>query len=244
VGAESDTDNIASLRNLPILMWNNTADELVPPATYGPDVLKLESLGYRFETDAFEPCPAAPMAAKCSPLFPDHLELAINDQYAPAAAFLGNATVDPNPAHVTYVVDGARDRPNLGIVGDHAYWVSGLKLRSNSHTSTTGDPDGQIDAVSHGFGAGDPTPSSLQLGLGQLTGGNLGTLNFARTARTWNPAPSASSSDSLDITATNISAATIHVKRADLDCSAAVHVTSDGPITVTLAGCGRTVAAG
>jgi hypothetical protein len=204
----------------------------------------LQSLGYRYELDAFEPCPAAPMAAKCSPLFPDHLELAVNDQYAPAAAFLDNATVDSNPSHVTYVVDGARDRPNLGIVGDHAYWVSGLKLRSSAHTETNGDPDGQIDAVSHGFGVGDPTPSSLQIGLGQLTGGNLGTLHFARTARTWDPARSAPSSDSLDINATNISAATIYVKRAHLDCGATVHVTSDGPISVTLAGCGRTITAG
>jgi hypothetical protein len=211
---------------------------------YGPDVAKLQSLGYRFELDAFEPCPASPMPQKCSPLFPDHLELAVNDQYAPAAAFLAGATVDPNPAHVTYVVDGARDRPSLGIVGDHAYWVSGLKLRSNSHTATNGDPEGQIDAVSHGFGVGDPTPSSLALGLGQLTGGNLGTLQFARTARTWSSVPSALSSDSLDITATNIASAAIDVKRAHLDCQATVHVTSDGPITVALTGCGRTITAG
>jgi len=52
--------------------------------------------------------------------------LAINDQFAPAAAaFLGSATVDLNPSHVTYVVDAARDRPIFGIVGDHAYWVWG-----------------------------------------------------------------------------------------------------------------------
>ena len=79
--------------------------------------------------------------------------LSINDQFAPAAAFLGSATVDANPAHVTYVVDTARDGPNYGIVGDHAYWVSGLTIRSQSHTATNGDPDGEIDVSDHGHPA-------------------------------------------------------------------------------------------
>ena len=114
-------------------MWNDSADELVPVTDYGPTAAKLDTLGYRYELAAFEPCPATPGAAKCSPLFSDHLELAVNDQFAPAAAFLGSATVSPNPAHVTYEVDTARDRPTLGIVGDHAYWLYALTLRSQSH---------------------------------------------------------------------------------------------------------------
>jgi hypothetical protein len=172
-------------------MWNNSADEPVNPALYGQTADKLQSLGYRYELDVYEPCPAAPSASECSPLFPDHLELATNDQFAPAAAFLGTAHVDFNPAHVTYVVDGARERPSLAIVGDHAYWVSGLTLRSTSHTGGKGDPDGQFDAVSHGFGVGDPTASGLALpGVGALTGGNLGTLTFASTKQTWGPHPS------------------------------------------------------
>jgi len=28
----------------------------------------------------------------------------------------------------------------------------GLTLRSQSHTATNGDPEGQIDVLSHGFG--------------------------------------------------------------------------------------------
>src|SRR5204863_9603795 len=70
VGAESNTDLEASLRNLPVLMWNNSADELVNPALFLPTANKLSSLGYRYELDVFQPCPTAPMAAKCSPLFP------------------------------------------------------------------------------------------------------------------------------------------------------------------------------
>ena len=35
VGDESNNDVLASLRNVPVLMWNNSADELVDPALYG-----------------------------------------------------------------------------------------------------------------------------------------------------------------------------------------------------------------
>jgi dienelactone hydrolase len=244
VGDESNNDVLASLRNVPVLMWNNTADELVNDADYTQTANKLASLGYRFELDAYEPCPATLGAAKCSPAFPDHLELAVNDQYAPAAAFLGNATVDSDPSHVTYVYDTARDRPQYGIVANHAYWIVGLTLRDPSHKGSGGDPEGEIDAVSGGFGTGDPTPSSLGVGIGSLTGGNLGPITYAKTYKTWGPTPSAPRSDAITITATNIATASIDVAAAHVDCKVALHITSDGPITVTLPGCGRTVTAG
>src|SRR5207302_8991845 len=94
---------VASLRNLPILMWNNHGDELVSEPEFLQTANKLDSLGYRYELDAFQPC-ANPM---CSPVFTNHLQLAINDQYAPAAAFLGTAHVDPTPSPVTYARDAA-----------------------------------------------------------------------------------------------------------------------------------------
>jgi hypothetical protein len=44
----------------------------------------------------------------------------------------------------------------------------------------------------------------------------------------------------LDIVAENISALTIDPSRAHVSCGAALNVTTDGPVSVTLAGCGRT----
>ena len=233
VGNESNNDVLASLRNLPVLMWNNSADELVNPLFYGATATKLASLGYRYELDVFQPCFTSPHPEKCAPLFPDHNELAINDQFAPAAAFLGSAQVDPNPAHVTYVVYTPRDRPNLGLVADHAYWVYGLTLRSGQ--------EGQIDVFSHGFGQTDPVENPLQAGTGTLTGGNLGPLIYARTSRTWGAAVPAPRLDLLDISATNIATASIDVTRAHVDCRVLLHIRSDGPITVTLPGCNRVV---
>ncbi len=237
VGFETNNDVLASLRNLPVLMWNVSADELVNASDYGQTAAKLSSLGYRYELDVYQPC-ANPL---CSPVLPNHLMLAINDQFAPAAAFLGSATVDPNPAHLTYVVDTARDRPSYGILGDHAYWVSGLTIRSASHTATNGDPEGQIDVFSHGFGTADPVASGSQPGTGTLTGGNMGSLAYASLSQTWSPDAPAPASDVLDVGATNIATATIDPSRAHVDCNAQVNVTTDGPITVTLAGCNRTV---
>jgi hypothetical protein len=237
VGDEPNNDLLPSLRNVPVLMWNNTADELVSPAIYLQTATKLASLGYRYKLDAYQPC-ANP---GCSPIFPNHLELAVNDQFAPAAAFLDSAVVDLDPAHVTYVVDPAADRRPLGIVGNHAYWVSGLTLRSNAPTGSRNEPEGTVDAVSHGFGAGDPVASASAPGGGTLTGGHLGPLQFARTSTSWGPTPRIPSLDVINITAKNISTASISVLRAHVDCKVVLHITTDGPLTVTLPGCGRVV---
>ena len=111
VGFETNNDVLASLRNLPVLMWNVSSDELVNASDYAPTAAKLASLGYRYELDVYQPC----ANSLCSPVLANHLMLGINDQFAPAAAFLGSATVDPNPAHVTYVV---RHRPRPAELRD------------------------------------------------------------------------------------------------------------------------------
>jgi hypothetical protein len=230
VGFETNADVLASLRNVPVLMWNNNGDELANDALYNSTAAKLDSLGYRYELDAFRPC-ANPA---CSPLFPNHLQLAVNDQYQPAADFLGNATVDRNPSHVTYVLEPTRNHPELDLVGDHAYWVAGLTLRDSGSS-------GQIDAVSHGRGASDPAPAVTKPGAGQLEGGNLGTIQFTSRAKTWAPPTPGPRANTIDVTATNIGKASIDVKRAGVDCSVKVNVTSDGPISIALPGCNRTV---
>jgi len=46
------------------------------------------------------------------------------------------AVRDPNPPRVTYSLDAASEDPKLGLVHDHAYWVSGLKLPGGATTAT------------------------------------------------------------------------------------------------------------
>ncbi|TMB15849.1 MAG: hypothetical protein E6J71_17955 [Deltaproteobacteria bacterium] len=231
VGFSGDDNLVASLRNIPFLMWNSAVDELVPPTDYEPTARQLDNLGYRYELDVFAPS--------------EHLTLAINDQYAPAAEFLDLTKVERDPAHVTYVIDPTLDYPALGFVADHAYWLSGVKLRDSTPPATGGHAEGTIDAFSHGFRVGDPTPSDTQLGSGMLTGGNLPTpLLFTSQSKSWGPVPSIPQARRIDLTARNIAAVTIDVRRARVDCSVDLHVETDGPITIRLDRCRRTVHAG
>ena len=231
--AEKNPFQLPNLRNLPILLWNSAVDELVPAAEPEADTVGMQQDGLRYETDLFAPS--------------EHLTLAYNDQYAPAAAFLGTAKVDPDPAHVTFSADPGDAYPKLDLAADHAYWVSGVTVRDTSAPSPTADnpnsrPHGTVDVLSHGFGVGDPTPSGPQAGAGVLTGGNLPALAYTRQFQTWGPAPKIPVEDRLDITATNVKSVTIDPRRAHVSCGAHLAVTTDGPLTVTLAGCGRSEA--
>ncbi|MDQ6811639.1 MAG: hypothetical protein M3Z95_07050 [Actinomycetota bacterium] len=210
---------LASERNIPFLIWNQTTDELVPIAGVREQVKKFDSLGYRYEFDEFHGG--------------DHLALAINDEFAPAAAFLGSDTVNENPAHVSYTYNPTMDFPADGTASGHAYWVYGLALREPGGTA----PLGTIDVRSEGFGAGDPIASETQHGAGALTGGTLGAQPYTSESKTWGTTPKTTVANVLDITATNISQVTIDAKRAKVTCGAQLKVTSDGPIKVTLADC-------
>ena len=224
VGFEGTTYREASLRNIPVLMWNGLADELVNPALFTPTAQQLDSLDYRYELDVFHPG--------------EHLSLAINDEYQPAADFLGTAKVNRNPFHVTYVLDPAIDESDLGIVADHAYWLRDLELRSAGH--------GTLDAVSKAFGRDDPTPSSTQAGAGALPGGSLlDPYPFTSTKKTWGPTPDVPKQNRIVIDAENIASMKINPGRARVGCGVALEITTDGPLTVRIGGgCNRVVQAG
>jgi hypothetical protein len=228
-GGESTNTNhmLPSVRNIPFLMWAQYTDELVPYVGTHQQAQTFDDLGYRYEFDSFSPG--------------EHLTLAINDQFQPAADFLDDAVVNRDPPHVTYVVNPTMDFPANGTVADHAYWLSGLKVRDTSGSSAGGNPPtDKIDVRSEGFGVGDPTPGATQAGAGTLTGGNLPALAFTSQSKTWGPAPPAPRRNRLDIVATNIALVTIDPRRAHVNCNADLNVTTDGPLTVALAGCRRT----
>jgi hypothetical protein len=219
-GTQSLTERmLPSVRNIPFLIWDETTDELVPIAGVLQQVSKFDSLGYRYEFDQFQ--------------VGEHLTLSLNDEYAPAAAFLGTEDVNRNPAHVTYVYNPTMDFPADGTTAGHAYWVYGVTLREGSGTT----PLGEVDVRSHGFGVGDPTPGETQHGVGLLTGGTIPAIPYTSQSKAWSATPTEPVSDALDITATNVSKVTIDAKRARVDCNAKLNVTTDGPLEVTLAEC-------
>jgi hypothetical protein len=215
---------LASVRNVPFLIWDGTNDELVPVAGALAQAQTFKDLGYRYEFDLFAP-----------PV--DHFLLAVNDQYAPAAKFLGNARVNRNPPHVTYVVNPTMNFKRDGVVADHAYWLSGMRLRDDDGSA----PLGKIDAFSEGFGRGDPPQNSAQSSLGSLSGGNVGTLAYSAQSRTWGKAPKAPKRDVLRIDATNIRSVKIDHSRAHVSCDVKVKAQSDGPLSIRIPGCDRTI---
>src|SRR3954447_3366161 len=178
-GARSLTyRQLASLRHIPFLMWNASSDELVPLAGAQQQADGFDALGYRYEFDVFAPA--------------EHLTLAVHDQYAPAAAFLGDARVVRDPAHVTFVRTPTMDFPATGTTADHAYWLSAIAVRSG-----TGDTAlGTVDAVSAGFGQGDPKATPTARGGGSLDGGTLGSLAYTSQSRSWGAVPAAARTDS------------------------------------------------
>jgi hypothetical protein len=212
-------DQLPSLRNTPIMTWNATADELVPIDESEQADQHLTATGLRFVHDLF---PTA-----------DHLTLATNDEFGPAADFLGEDRVDRNPPHVTYVADPTEDSATAETVADHAYWVSGLAVRDPKAA-----PTGTFDVRSEGFGVGDPPVLGEKQGAGVLTGGNHGPMPFSERSQEWGPIPKTPVRDVLDVNATNVRTATVDAPRARVSCAAKLKVKSDGPLDVTLAGCG------
>ena len=210
---------LASLRNLPILIWAAGADELVPIEGPREVATRLSDLGYRYEFEEY--------------LSGSHLLLAFNDQFQPAADFLGEARVEPDPPHVSYAYNPQMDFPAVGTAAGHAYWVSGVRLRDPAANGGTG----VVDVRSEGFGSGDAPPSGTSTGFGQLNGGVLATLFFSARTQTWGAAPAAPVADRLVIDARNVATVTIDPRRARISCRAKMVVTGDGPVQVRLAGC-------
>jgi hypothetical protein len=223
-GEETNTGfMLPSLRHIPFLIWNGSIDELVPISGAAVHAQRFDDLGLRYVWDVFVPA--------------DHFALATKDQYEPAAAFLGDARVDRDPAHVTYVVNPKMDFPEVGTVADHAYWLSGMRVRDPSGDA----PRGLIDVVSEGFGVGDPEVLDTETGGGSLTGGGPipPALAYVERSKAWGDAVGAPRADRLRITATNVSEVVVNVSRARVTCAADLEVESDGPLAVRLDGCGR-----
>jgi hypothetical protein len=218
-------DQLASLRHTPVASWTAAADELVNIRSQRSMVAALTAAGVRFSQRTF--------------LTADHLTLAAHDEYREGADFLGIDRVDRNPAHVTYVVDPREDNALGKVVADHAYWLSELQVRDAEAA-----PTGTIDVVSHGQGVGDAEVLPVATGGGVMTGGQNQAMTYASETRAWGPVPVAEAADRLTVTATNISRVVVDVERAGVTCAAGVDVTSDGPVDVVLAGCGRTVTGG
>jgi hypothetical protein len=211
VGDGAPNEDLASLRNTPIMMWNAAADELVNVSSYEETVSELSRLGLRFTSWVFAAA--------------DHLTLATNDEYGPGADFLGTHRVDRDPAHVTYVVDPETDSERAASVADHVYWLSDLTLKE-------GAARGTIDVRSLGFGHGDAPVGEVQSGAGLLEGGTRGPTPYASQTLEWGEEPAEERADKLVVTTTDVATATIDAARARVSCAPEIELHGDANVTV------------
>jgi hypothetical protein len=222
--AKGDGDQggwLPALRNVPIMTWVGAADEGTTPDASSASIAALEAGGLRFVYDLF--------------LTADHLTLYTNDEFAPVAEFLGSHRVKRDPPHVSYVFNQAAAFPAAGVVPDHAYWLSEMEVRESATNAVA-----TVDARSEGFGLGDPAPLGTQTSAEVLQGGRKGPMPYRRSRQDWGPAPHVPKRDVLVLHATNLASVTVDVRRARLSCDARIDATSDGPLSVRLAGCGET----
>jgi hypothetical protein len=202
------------------MAWYGQNDELVGPEMSEQAFLNALSAGIRYDHWVFTPA--------------GHITEGNNDEYAPAAAFFGEATVDRNPTHVTYYYDPSTNNPVLGPA-NHAYWLSNITLRNPSSP-------GKLDVASLASGYRDAPAEPVQIGYHVLYGGSHGPIPYQERTLAWGAPPTETAANELVINATNIAAVTIAAARAGVTCSAKLDITSDGPLRVSFTGCGSTAA--
>jgi hypothetical protein len=203
------------MRNIPVLAWYGQTDELVGPEMSEQAFLGAQSAGIRYDHWVFAPA--------------GHITIGNNDEFAPAAAFLGEDTVNRNPAHVTYAVDPSSDTESTGPT-NHAYWLARLAGRDSGSAAT-------VDVLSHGFGIGDPEVLPPAFSADTLDGGSHGSLPYTRRNIEWGPPKAIPKADQLDVNATNLRTVTINAERAQVSCNPKVNLTSDGQTEVVVDGC-------
>jgi hypothetical protein len=145
--------------------------------------------------------------------------------------WLGDGSGPGTPSHVTYVRNPRMDDPASGLVGNKAYWLSGIETRS------TDGALGTIDVVSRGFGRADAAAPSQKMSIGATSGTTAPVNPYVREYRHLPGGAEQAKANVLDITATNIRSVTIDPAAAEVDCDATLNITSDGPLEVTLLGC-------
>lgn len=202
------TPLLSSFRHVPMLAWHGTADQLVPVTSAVTHLQTMAQLGYHHRHELF---------------VADHFLLATVDDWTRATEVLGERpelVVDPD--HVTYRIDAARDRADLGLVADHAYWLSDLTVRDV-------DAGGLVDVRTAARGVGDRTSSPI-------VDAGPAPLPFVARGLTLGDAAEVDAEPRVEVDLTGVATATVDLTagRLPLDDEATVTVGSDGSATLTL----------
>jgi hypothetical protein len=213
---------LENVRNVPLLNMVAVPDELVPiPGPRAQNlgapelgIRGLEQLGYRYRFLQF---PTA-----------EHFTLAfLGYDFPEARDHLGDDAVDRKPAHVTFAYVPGSDAPEFGLVHDHAYWVSDVRVAGAQELTDKG----VVDARSRAFGVADPETEPT-------ADGGVMTLPYGETGLRWLEPAGIPAENVLDLTLTSVASTTLDVARARLDPTAplTVEAESDSPTALRLDG--------
>lgn len=224
---------LPSRRNQPVMEWAGSNDDFIPYNITRKRADLYAAGDYDYEFITWHGIPAS------------HLLMCNNGTWDVMTKWLGDMKRVVDPVRVTYVRNPFMDDPGAGLVGNRAYWVSAIETRSRAL--------GTIDVISDGFDTGPAearhnetenlsVPSDgvyLSSGIDQPDRRAAFAQNpFTREYRHLGSGPAHTPSDTLTITAKNISTLTIDPQRAKVTCNAKLDVKTDGPLSITLLGCG------
>jgi prolyl oligopeptidase family protein len=210
---------IDNARWLPYLNWAGRTDALVPINLVRAAQARFDQLGLRNQLWEY---PGG------------HLDLAGTDEWVGARAFLAGPVVIPDPRRVDYAFVPAADSRRLGLVHDHAYWVSGLRARSSARAQISAASSAAIRRTGRAgetFGrAGDPVLESVDSWNGDPP------QPASVTGTEWNGIRDVRHANRLRLTLANLRRARIDGARAGLSGRRCVQVvvSSDGPARVAL----------
>ncbi|HZT67920.1 MAG TPA: alpha/beta hydrolase-fold protein [Acidimicrobiales bacterium] len=225
---------LENFRNLPIMKVYAQEDELAA-VNYGPGdyIEHLENFGVPGPFGYKGLDPMGYQYASVDYLVAEHLTVAGGGyDVPPADGWLDDISVPRHPAHVTFSFVPGTDDPalaSLGLVHDHAYWISGVTLASDrpapsafggaADSATSGwttdpgsVPKATVDAVSGALGpASHPTHRGADAGVGPSV------LPWTEYYQLWDPAPTPPPTNSLSLTLTNVAQCHVDLVGAGLD---------------------------
>ena len=195
---------LENARNVPYLNVVAGQDEFVPyPGTYAQNlgmpqagIRGFEQLGYRYRFVTYTPA--------------EHATLAILSYDVPmAASFLGDARVDRDPTHVTFTYAPGTDDRRLGLVHNHAYWVSSVELADPARGTPI--PKATVDAVSEATGWADAQPSSDEIAYGTEP------LSYVSVSRGWHQPQRIRPRNRITLNLSNVGSLRLDLGRAGID---------------------------
>jgi hypothetical protein len=224
---------LASRRNQSVMEWAGSTDDFIPYniTRTRADIYAAGDYDYEFIT--------------WHSVAAEHATMCNNGTWDVLTGWLGDMKRVENPARVTYVRNPFMDDPYAGLVGNRAYWVSGIETRDRAL--------GTIDVASGGLGLGAAAVPPVEMENTSIASDGI-TLSsgydgpdvrhqiavnpYTREHRKLGPPAPQPVTDTLKIVGKNIASIVVDVARAGVTCDVKLDVASDGPLSVTLLGCG------